>query len=252
MVINKMTFPSKRDDRIPVYVSILDSLVSMLNEALPRRASERQVRSGARSRFQNALRVHFDSWIEKGKLDPSPKDEYPCFTLRHQVGNNGIAQYFLDFDPQLSGTRPLKPEHEALMWFRLFLTIEGRRLLSRCSKCGRYFLRKRIAKGGQQPNHDDFCPEHRSQPRIQSMKASREGKLNLRIKAAAILVAELNSKKRMKQWKKWVAQKFNENLNLASDPIFMTPSWITRHMKKIQSEMADQLRRDSNRGGGAN
>jgi hypothetical protein len=231
-----MKFASKRDDRISVDVSILDSLVSMLNidEALPRLTSERQLHSAARSRFQNALRVNFDSWIEKGKLDPSPKGECPWFTLRHRVGINGIAEYFLDFDPQLDGTRPLKPEDEASMWFRLFLTIEGRRLLSRCSECYRYFLRKRLPKGGRQPNYGDFCLEHRSQVRILSTKVNRKRESKRRIKAAATLAAEWNPKKSRNKWE-WVAQKFNAKL--PSHPNRMTQSWITRHVKEIQSEM---------------
>ena len=151
MVINKMTFAPARDDRIHVYVSILESLVSMLNEALLSGASKRQVKSTARSKFQNALRVHFDSWIENGKLDPSPKDEYPLFTMRHRLGNNGVAEFFLDFRLPRDISRPMMPESEALMWYWIFLTIEGRKLLSRCSKCERYFLRKRLPKGGQQP-----------------------------------------------------------------------------------------------------
>jgi hypothetical protein len=228
----KMTFATARDDRIHVSVSILDSLVSMLNEALPRGASKRQIQASG-SRFQNALRVHFDSWIKAGKLDPLSDDEYPSFTLRHRVGSDGIAQYFLDFRPPRDRSGPLTPKAEALMWFRLFLTIEGRKLLSQCSKCKRYFLRKRLPKGRQQPTYGDFCPEHRSQLRVRSTKVARERQLNRRIMKAAAFAAKWNERKHM-QLRDWVVQQYNLNLGQNQTP--MKKWWVTKHMKEIQSE----------------
>jgi hypothetical protein len=230
MVINIMTFAPARDDRIPVRLSILESLVSMLNVA--------ETESAMMSRFQNALHAKFDSWIEKEKADPSPEDQYEfrpwMLTMGHRLGDEGIAVFFLDFEPPRGSTGPLTPEHEAFMWFALFLTITGRKLLSRCSKCGRYFLRKRLPKGGEQPIFGDFCPEHRSQVRVLSTKADRKRKLDRLIKRAAVFAAKWNERKHIKL-RDWIVQQFNSNLG-RNQP--MKKKWVSQHMKEIQLEMA--------------
>jgi hypothetical protein len=238
MVINKMTWASKRDDRIQVHLRILDSLVSMLNaqESPGLDRSKRHKRSIGQADFHIALRNRFDNWIQGGKVDTFTEPGYRPLhrdTLLHHLDENGIAQFSLDFRRPDGAARLLDPEDDAEMWFRLFLDQDGQRLLSKCSKCLRYFLRKRLPKGGGDPKREDFCLEHRSQVRMRSTRISRERKLDGRLRSVVELRRIYDLKKRAMPWKEWVRDEFNARPHHHSEkPITM--AWITRHQKEIE------------------
>jgi hypothetical protein len=237
MVINKMSWAPKRDDRIQAHLPILDSLVSMLNAretAGSERSRSREELIGS-SQFYITLRDHFDRWIEGGKIDPCPNDRHRSLhgdTLRYNLDENGVAQFSVDFHHPdgISGT--LGPKEHAEMWFLLFLARDGRRLLSKCSECGRYFLRKRLPKRGWDPIYGEFCDHHKSQVRVRSTKKTREQELHRRIELVASLLAEWRSRKRATDWKKWVVVEFNERHRKDKEsPV--KQAWVTRHQREI-------------------
>jgi hypothetical protein len=242
MVINKMTWRPARDDRIQAYLSVLDSLVSMLNAQEGRlpKGARRQRRPTGRSEFQVALLDYFDRWIETGKTDAFSKGEKQLLrgdTLRHHLDDDGIARFSLDFRFPDGAARPLQLKDQAEMWFRLFLARDGRRLLSKCSECGRYFLRKRLPKRGVDLKHGEFCSDHRSQIRIRSTRMNRRRELDRRVLLIAKLRTDWNSKRRAMSCEKWVVAQFNRQYREDRESP-MTQAWITRHKKEIVLESA--------------
>lgn len=229
MVINKMSFAPKRDDRIQVYLSVLESLVSMLNGD---QSSRHHRHRGPGAKFQTALRKLVDEWIRSGKVKREEELSTPRSyrnNLRQHLGDDGVAQFSLDFSPKDAGV--LRLNDYADRWFRLFLNTDGQNLLSKCEHCDQYFLRKRLPKSTREATGIEFCAKHKAQFRVLSNKRRREAEQDRRIEEAAELAAKWTPNKRT-HWKKWVAQEFNRNLKHYQKRI--TPAWITRHGERIR------------------
>ncbi len=207
----------------------------MLNgEDVLKRAPTKRTKAATRSsRFQKLLHAHFDGWIEDGKPDLS-YDRYEVLSssmLLRSLNGEGEIQFFLDFSSPSGSDSPLSTKARAAKWFQLFQTIDGRKLLSKCSKCGRYFLRKRLRKRTLAQRYGEFCAEHKSQVRVRSTREGRERELGRKIEAAAALAAQWDPRRRNRMGDRWGWVVRNSNGQI-------TRSWITRHLKEIECKLS--------------